>query len=114
MQDTFRPPWFHRNVASEFMGLIEGAYDAKSDGFVPGGASLHNCMSAHGPDAATFEKASLADTRVPVKLTDTMAFMFETRWVIQPTRYALESPQRQRDYWRCWQGLRKHFDERNP
>jgi homogentisate 1,2-dioxygenase len=110
MQDTFRPPWFHRNVASEFMGLIEGVYDAKSDGFLPGGASLHNCMSAHGPDAATFEKASSADTRTPVKIADTMAFMFETRHIIHPTRQALDSPQRQRDYFRCWQGLTKHFD----
>jgi homogentisate 1,2-dioxygenase len=114
MQDTFRPPWFHRNVASEFMGLIQGVYDAKSDGFLPGGASLHNCMSAHGPDVATFEKASRADTSVPVKVEDSMAFMFETRWVIHPTRHALESPQRQGDYQQCWQGLQKHFDERNP
>jgi homogentisate 1,2-dioxygenase len=114
MQDTFRPPWFHRNIASEFMGLIEGVYDAKTDGFEPGGASLHNCMSAHGPDAATFENASRADTSVPERVADTMAFMFETRWVIHPTRYALESPQRQHDYQRCWQGLKKQFDERNP
>ncbi len=112
MQDTFRPPWYHRNVASEFMGLIQGLYDAKSDGFLPGGASLHNCMSAHGPDAATFEKAIRADTRTPEQLVDTMAFMFETRWVIQPTRAALDSPQRQRDYWQCWQGLKKNFDPR--
>jgi len=112
MQDTFRPPWFHRNIASEFMGLIEGLYDAKSDGFLPGGASLHNCMSAHGPDAATFEKASSADTSVPSKLEQTMAFMFETRWVIHPTRYALDCPQRQHDYYQCWQGLKKHFDPR--
>ena len=62
MQDTFRPPWFHRNVASEFMGLIQGSYDAKAEGFLPGGASLHNCMCAHGPDAQTFERASQADT----------------------------------------------------
>jgi homogentisate 1,2-dioxygenase len=110
MQDTFRPPWFHRNIASEFMGLIEGLYDARSDGFLPGGASLHNCMSAHGPDAATFEKASSADTSVPSKLEHTMAFMFETRWVIHPTRYALDCPQRQHDYYQCWQGLKKHFD----
>jgi homogentisate 1,2-dioxygenase len=110
MQDTFRPPWFHRNIASEFMGLIAGVYDAKSDGFLPGGASLHNCMSAHGPDAATFEKASNADTTVPSRLEHTMAFMFETRWVIQPTRYALDCPQRQHDYYQCWQGLKKHFD----
>jgi homogentisate 1,2-dioxygenase len=114
MQDTFRPPWFHRNVASEFMGLIEGVYDAKSDGFLPGGASLHNCMSAHGPDAVTFDKASDADTSVPIKVEDTMAFMFETRWFIHPTRYALDSPQRQRDYFQCWQGLKKHFDPQRP
>jgi homogentisate 1,2-dioxygenase len=114
MQHTFRPPWFHRNVASEFMGLIEGVYDAKSDGFLPGGASLHNSMSAHGPDAATFESASRADTSQPQKISDTMAFMFETRCVIHPTRYALESPQRQHDYHRCWQGLAKHFDPRHP
>ena len=71
MQNTFRPPWFHRNVASEFMGLIEGVYDAKSDGFLPGGASLHNCMSAHGPDAATFESASRADTSTPSQIDRT-------------------------------------------
>ncbi len=109
MEDTFRPPWYHRNVASEFMGLIEGVYDAKAEGFVPGGASLHNCMCGHGPDAATFERASSADTSRPQKLSDTMAFMFESRSPIGPTRFALESPQLQRDYSRCWDGLRKHF-----
>ncbi len=109
MQNTFRPPWFHRNVASEFMGLIHGVYDAKAEGFAPGGASLHNCMSGHGPDAETFEKASAADTTQPHVLTDTMAFMFETRRVIRPTAAALQSPQRQPDYYRCWQGLKKHF-----
>ncbi len=114
MQHTFRPPWFHRNIASEFMGLIEGAYDAKSEGFVPGGASLHNCMSAHGPDAVTFENATRADTSQPEQLLNTMAFMFESRCVIHPSRYALESPQRQRDYFQCWQGLKKHFDPRQP
>jgi homogentisate 1,2-dioxygenase len=108
-EDTFRPPWFHRNVASEFMGLITGVYDAKADGFSPGGASLHNCMSGHGPDAATFEKASAADTSQPHHVTDTMAFMFETRTVIRPTRFALESSQLQRDYVQCWQDLRSHF-----
>ena len=109
MQETFRPPWFHRNVASEFMGLIEGVYDAKAEGFAPGGASLHNCMSGHGPDAATYEKATHADTSQPVALTDTMAFMFETRAIIRPTRYALETPLLQRDYARVWQELRRHF-----
>jgi homogentisate 1,2-dioxygenase len=108
-QNTFRPPWFHRNIASEFMGLITGAYDAKAEGFVPGGASLHNCMSGHGPDAATFEKASAADLSKPDVITGTMAFMFETRRVIHPTRQALEAPQLQGNYYECWQGIRKHF-----
>ncbi|MFA5683869.1 MAG: homogentisate 1,2-dioxygenase [Lysobacteraceae bacterium] len=110
MQDTFRPPWFHRNVASEFMGLIHGAYDAKAEGFLPGGSSLHNSFSAHGPDAATFDKASSADLSKPDVITDTMAFMFETRAVLRPTAQALASPQRQADYRECWSGLRKLFD----
>ncbi len=109
MQDTFRPPWFHRNIASEFMGLIHGAYDAKADGFAPGGASLHNSFTGHGPDAATFEKASAADTSRPDYITDTMAFMFETRAVIRPTAQALDAAHRQRDYQACWSGLQKHF-----
>ena len=109
MENTFRPPWFHRNVASEFMGLIEGVYDAKAEGFAPGGASLHNCMSGHGPDAATWEKATRADTSKPAALEATMAFMLETRAVIRPTRYALETPLLQRDYARVWQELRRHF-----
>jgi len=110
MEDTFRPPWFHRNVASEFMGLVKGVYDAKAEGFQPGGASLHNCMTGHGPDAGTFETASRIDTREPTRIKDTMAFMFETRAVIRPTRAALESAQLQGEYYRCWQGLRKNFD----
>jgi homogentisate 1,2-dioxygenase len=113
-EDTFRPPWFHRNVASEFMGLITGVYDAKADGFSPGGASLHNCMSGHGPDAATFDKASAGVTTQPQHVTDTMAFMFETRTVIRPTRFALESPRLQPDYAQCWQGLRSHFTPGKP
>jgi homogentisate 1,2-dioxygenase len=115
MEHTFRPPWFHRNVASEYMGLITGVYDAKSAGFVPGGASLHNCMSGHGPDAATFENATAADTSRPVHITDTMAFMFESRTVIKPTRHALEGrPVLQKDYMNCWQDLKKHFDPSRP
>jgi homogentisate 1,2-dioxygenase len=114
MQDTFRPPWFHRNIASEFMGLIQGVYDAKAEGFAPGGASLHNCMSGHGPDAATYEKARQADTSKPAALTDTMAFMFETRTVIRPTRYALDTPLLQRDYGRIWRELPKHFAATEP
>lgn len=114
MQNTFRPPWFHRNIASEFMGLIHGVYDAKADGFLPGGGSLHNCMSGHGPDAATFEKASNADLSQPDYVRDTMAFMFETRCVLRPTRYALQSAQLQANYFECWQGLHKHFHPEQP
>ena len=114
MENTFRPPWFHRNVASEFMGLIAGEYDAKAEGFLPGGASLHNSMTGHGPDAETFEKASKADTSKPNYVRDTMAFMFETAAVIRPTAQALEAPELQRDYADCWQGLRKHFHPERP
>lgn len=114
MQDTFRPPWFHRNIASEFMGLIQGVYDAKAQGFVPGGASLHNCMSGHGPDAETFERASTADLSKHDVIRDTMAFMFETRCALRPTRYAMQCAELQADYAQCWQGLRKHFDPNRP
>ncbi len=115
MQDTFRPPWFHRNVASEFMGLIHGVYDAKSTGFLPGGSSLHNCMSGHGPDAVTFDKASAADTSQPAYIKDTMAFMFESRCVLKPARSALEgTPALQSDYMNHWLGLQRHFDPTRP
>ncbi len=107
-EHTFRPPWFHRNVMNEFMGLITGAYDAKADGFLPGGASLHNCMSAHGPDASTWAKASEAELK-PQKLADTMAFMFETRFVTRPTRHALETSLLQPDYDDAWTGFPKLF-----
>jgi homogentisate 1,2-dioxygenase len=115
MQNTFRPPWFHRNVANEFMGLICGVYDAKSTGFVPGGSSLHNCMSGHGPDAATFEQASAADTSVPTQISATMAFMFESRSVLKPARTALQgTPPLQNDYMSHWSGLKKRFDPTKP
>lgn len=111
-EDTFRPPWYHRNVMSEFMGLIEGVYDAKPEGFVPGGASLHNCMVAHGPDAQSFERATGAKLE-PRYLGNTMAFMFETRLVSRPTAWALERPELQSNYWECWQGLENHFRKPN-
>ncbi len=114
MQDTFRPPWFHRNIASEFMGLVHGVYDAKAGGFVPGGCSLHNSMIGHGPDTSTFERASNADLSRPDVITDTMAIMFETRCVLRPTRHALLSPQLQSDYTRCWQGIQKNFSPDKP
>jgi homogentisate 1,2-dioxygenase len=106
-EDTFRPPWFHRNVMSEFMGLVRGAYDAKEGGgFEPGGASLHNQMNGHGPDAETHRRASAAELK-PVKLDDTLAFMFESRWVIRPTAAAMKLPGLQGDYDDCWQGFEK-------
>jgi homogentisate 1,2-dioxygenase len=107
-EDTFRPPWFHRNYMNEFVGLIHGVYDAKAEGFVPGGASLHNCMSGHGPDVTTFEAASKTELK-PHKIDNTLAFMFETQFVCRPTRFALETPALQRDYDACWQGFRKMF-----
>ena len=108
-ENTFRPPWYHRNVMSEFMGLIHGVYDAKAEGFVPGGASLHNAWVAHGPDAETFERASNARLE-PHKVKDTMAFMFETRYALRPTRRAIEAPELQQNYFECWQGLQKNFN----
>ena len=107
-EDTFRPPWFHRNIMSEFMGLVRGVYDAKAEGFLPGGASLHNSFSSHGPDAETFERASTAEL-VPQKVDDTLAFMFETRWPVAPTRQAMDAPHRQPGYDDVWRGLAPRF-----
>jgi len=114
MEHTFRPPWFHRNIASEFMGLVHGVYDAKAEGFVPGGASLHNCMSGHGPDAATVERALASDTSVAEKIRDTMAFMFETRHPLCASTFALAAPHRQADYAQCWRDLPRRFDAGRP
>jgi homogentisate 1,2-dioxygenase len=97
---------------NEFMGLITGEYDAKADGFSPGGASLHNCMSAHGPDNATTVKAIEVEL-APHKIDQTMAFMFETGSVLRATARALECPQLQNDYDACWSGMRKTFDPEN-
>jgi len=109
-EHSFRPPWFHRNIASEMMGLVQGEYDAKSGGFLPGGASLHNCMIGHGPDVGAFEKASSIDSSRPERIRDMLAIMFESRWVLRPTRQALEAEQLQADYQECWRGLKKNFD----
>ncbi|WP_394442484.1 homogentisate 1,2-dioxygenase (plasmid) [Sphingobium naphthae] len=105
-EDTFRPPWFHRNVMSEFMGLITGVYDAKAGGFAPGGASLHNQMASHGPDRASYD-AAIAAPLAPHKIDATMAFMFEGRLPLRPTRFAAEADFAQRDYDECWSGFRK-------
>ena len=109
-EHTFRPPWYHRNVMSEFMGLIYGAYDAKQQGFMPGGISLHTALLPHGPDFDAFEKASNEDLR-PVKLENTLAFMFEGYLRQKITQYAAESPGRQEDYINCWQPLQRHFNQ---
>ena len=108
-ENTFRPPWYHRNIMSEFMGLIHGQYDAKEEGFVPGGMSLHNMMLPHGPDYAGFEKASNA-TLAPHKLDNTLAFMFETRYPQHMTKYASQLETVQDDYIDCWAGLERKFD----
>jgi homogentisate 1,2-dioxygenase len=105
-EDTFRPPWFHRNVMSEFMGLIHGTYDAKQGGFEPGGASLHNQMNGHGPDRESYEAARTVQLS-PQKIEGTLAFMFESRWVIRPTRWASETPILQSDYDDVWTGFPK-------
>jgi homogentisate 1,2-dioxygenase len=107
-EDTFRPPWYHRNVMSEFMGLVRGVYDAKAEGFLPGGASLHNSWSSHGPDAATYARASTTDL-VPAKLDDTLAFMFETRLPVVLTTQAHDAPHRQRDYDAVWHDIGRFF-----
>jgi len=103
-EDTFRPPWFHRNVMSEAMGLIYGAYDAKAEGFQPGGLSLHNLMSGHGPDLESWRKASAAELK-PHKIEGTMAFMVETCWPYRPTQFALDRAQH--DYDMAWSGFPK-------
>ena len=108
-ENTFRPPWYHMNIMSEFMGLIYGTYDAKLKGFLPGGFSLHNCMLPHGPDADAFEAASNAELK-PAKLQGSLAFMFETRHPQRVTKYAAEIGEFQYDYIDCWRGLKKHFD----
>jgi homogentisate 1,2-dioxygenase len=108
MENTFRPPWFHRNLMSEFMGLVLGEYDAKPGGFKPGGASLHNCMVPHGPDEEAFDKATHADLK-PHKLDNTLAFMFESRYRFIPTNFALKSPALDTDYADCWAGLQDQF-----
>ena len=114
-EDTFRPPWYHRNIMSEFMGLVYGVYDAKPEGFVPGGMSLHNQMLPHGPDQDAFAHATNTELK-PVKLENTLAFMFETRFRQRVTRFAANLSTLQQDYADCWSGLKKRFhpDRREP
>lgn len=108
IEHSFRPPYFHRNTMTEFMGLVTGVHDAKAEGFVPGGASLHNMWSPHGPDAATYESAVAADL-APQKLDGSLPFMFETRRPLHVTNIAHAAEHRQPDYDSSWAGLRRHF-----
>jgi len=101
---TFRPPYFHRNVMSEFMGLLVGEYDAKASGFEIGGVSIHNCMTAHGPDLKSYTIASKQALK-PKYYDNTLAFMFESRDPWQVTELAWNHPSRQTDYTTCWQGF---------
>eukprot|EP00923_Selenidium_pygospionis_P059894 GHVN01105436.1.p1 GENE.GHVN01105436.1~~GHVN01105436.1.p1 ORF type:complete len:349 (-),score=51.82 GHVN01105436.1:171-1184(-) len=111
MENTFRPPYFHRNVMSEFMGSLKGEYDSKKGGgFRPGGCSLHNMFGPHGPDAAAYEDACARDTSKPEKIKNTMSFMLESSLVWNTTRWASASQFKQSDYGRCWEGLKKQFD----
>jgi homogentisate 1,2-dioxygenase len=107
-EHTFRPPPFHRNVASEFLGLIAGEYIGKADSFGPGSASLHNCMSGHGPDAAAYQRGREAELK-PTYLDNTLVFLFETQLPIRPTQFALDTDLLERDYYTHWQGLKKQF-----
>jgi homogentisate 1,2-dioxygenase len=103
-EHTFRPPWFHRNIMSELMGLIRGVYDGKAEGFLPGGISIHNCMSGHGPDRPTYEKAT--NTKLePHKIEGALAFMWESRYIFRPTKAAMDAKQLQKDYDKIWNGF---------
>jgi homogentisate 1,2-dioxygenase len=110
-EQTFRPPWYHSNVMSEFMGIVHGVYDAKEEGFSPGGMSLHNQHFPHGPDHDAWLKATRSDL-APQKLADTLSFMFETRYPLVPTEYAATIPALQEGYPTVWHGLERHFDRR--
>ncbi len=107
-EHSFRPPYYHRNLMSELMGMVYGVYDAKEDGFKPGSVSLHNSMIPHGPDKKTFDKASSEELK-PKKYQDTLAVMFESHLVWQVSEQAMKHPQRQQDYLSCWQDLERHF-----
>ena len=108
-ENTFRPPWYHKNIMSELMGNICGQYDAKPKGFIPGGMSLHNMMLPHGPDKIAFEHASNNEL-TPKKLEKTMSFMFETRFPQHLTSFAATEAPLQDDYINCWDDLEKKFD----
>ncbi|KAJ7570177.1 hypothetical protein O6H91_01G109000 [Diphasiastrum complanatum] len=111
-EHTFRPPYFHRNCMSEFMGLIYGLYEGKAEGFLPGGASLHSCMTPHGVDTLTYETVAAGDDLKPFRISgDSLAFMFESSLTPKITHWAFNSPHIDPDYYKCWIKLRSHFDQ---
>ena len=110
-ENTFRPPWYHKNIMSELMGNIHGIYDAKPEGFAPGGMSLHNMMLPHGPDMDSFEKATNSEL-IPQKMQNTMSFMFETRFPQHLTSFAAKEAPIQDDYIDCWSSLKKNFSSK--
>lgn len=112
--NTFRPPYYHRNCMTEFMGNIRGAYEAKPKGFLPGSASLHSCMSGHGPAAEIFEKASNAELKPQYLFKNALAFMFESTYIMRLTEYGNTEETLEHDYYKCWQGLKTHFVPNNP
>jgi homogentisate 1,2-dioxygenase len=109
MEHTFRPPYYHRNTMTEFMGNIAGTYDAKEKGFIPGAASLHSTMSPHGPEKDVFEKASTVELEPQKVSPDGLAFMFETCFLLKMTPYAMEHDNIDGDYYKCWEGMKNNF-----
>lgn len=95
---------------SEFVGNIIGIYDAKTAGFVPGSASLHNCMSAHGPEAKIFDKGTNEELNAIRYPDNCMQFMFETMYILKVPSWALEPETQDSNYLDCWRGLEKQFN----
>jgi len=79
---------------TEWARTVDGILKLDFDTVIPGHGAL----------------ATKADLAEPDYIRDTMAFMFETRCIIRPSRYAMESAALQAEYFQCWQGLKKHFD----
>eukprot|EP01091_Cochliopodium_minus_P012652 TRINITY_DN3878_c0_g1_i1.p1 TRINITY_DN3878_c0_g1~~TRINITY_DN3878_c0_g1_i1.p1 ORF type:complete len:431 (-),score=119.29 TRINITY_DN3878_c0_g1_i1:49-1341(-) len=111
IEKSFRPPYFHRNTMSEYMGLIFGKYEAKEEGFLPGGGSLHSCMISHGPDTQCYEKESTKEL-IPERIENTLAFMFETTYILKLTNYG-KNTKKQENYYECWSGLKNNFRDQN-
>ncbi|XP_045476872.1 homogentisate 1,2-dioxygenase [Harmonia axyridis] len=109
-ENTFRPPYYHRNCMSEFMGLIDGKYEAKEGGFLPGGATLHSIMTPHGPDINCFQKASKEELKPTRVAEGSQGFMFESCLSLAVTEWGSKTCQKlDADYYKCWEGLKRNF-----